>query len=69
LTKHVKVSASAWIRRTAQEVAEDIKEYSEACFEFPRPSRIRITKSELYDMIHPEISDIFTVRSVFIIDR
>jgi alkyl hydroperoxide reductase subunit AhpC len=27
----------------------------------------RIIVAELYDMIHPEISDVFTVRSVFVI--
>ena len=47
--------------------AEDIKETQGAALNFPVIADPDHKISELYDMIHPEISDVFTVRSVFII--
>jgi len=48
--------------------AEDIKETQGSALNFPVIADPDHKVAELYDMIHPEISDIFTVRSVFIID-
>ena len=47
--------------------AEDIKETQGSSLNFPIIADPDHKISELYDMIHPEISDIFTVRSVYII--
>ena len=47
--------------------AEDIKETQGSALNFPVIADPDHKVAELYDMIHPEISDIFTVRSVFII--
>ncbi len=47
--------------------AEDIKETQGTALNFPIIADPDHKISELYDMIHPEISDVFTVRSVFII--
>jgi len=47
--------------------AEDIKETQGTALNFPVIADPDHKISELYDMIHPEISDVFTVRSVFII--
>src|SRR5213595_3219580 len=47
--------------------AEDIKETQGSALNFPVIADPDHTVAELYDMIHPEISDVFTVRSVFII--
>ncbi len=47
--------------------AEDIKETQGAALNFPVIADPDHKIAELYDMIHPEISDVFTVRSVFII--
>jgi alkyl hydroperoxide reductase subunit AhpC len=51
-----------------QRWAEDIKETQGTALNFPVIADPDHKVAELYDMIHPEISDIFTVRSVFIID-
>ena len=48
--------------------AEDIRETQGSALNFPVIADPDHTVAELYDMIHPEISDVFTVRSVFIID-
>ena len=47
--------------------AEDIKETQGSAVNFPVIADPDHKIAELYDMIHPEISDVFTVRSVFII--
>ena len=47
--------------------AEDIKETQGTELNFPVIADPDHKIAELYDMIHPEISDVFTVRSVFII--
>ena len=47
--------------------AEDIKETQGSSLNFPVVADPDHKVAELYDMIHPEISDVFTVRSVFII--
>ena len=47
--------------------AEDIKETQGAALNFPVIADPDHKIAELYDMIHPEISDVFTVRSVFVI--
>ncbi|HJU93561.1 MAG TPA: peroxiredoxin [Pyrinomonadaceae bacterium] len=47
--------------------AEDIKETQGAEVNFPVIADPDHKIAELYDMIHPEISDVFTVRSVFVI--
>ena len=47
--------------------AEDIKETQGTALNFPVIADPDHRVAELYDMIHPEISDVFTVRSVFII--
>jgi len=48
--------------------AEDILETQGSALNFPVIADPDHKVAELYDMIHPEISDVFTVRSVFIID-
>jgi alkyl hydroperoxide reductase subunit AhpC len=47
--------------------AEDIKETQGSSLNFPIIADPDHKIAELYDMIHPEISDVFTVRSVYII--
>jgi len=47
--------------------AEDIYETQGSALNFPVIADPDHKVAELYDMIHPEISDVFTVRSVFII--
>jgi thioredoxin-dependent peroxiredoxin len=47
--------------------AEDIKETQGSALNFPVIADPEHKVAEQYDMIHPEISDIFTVRSVFVI--
>lgn len=47
--------------------AEDIRETQGTALNFPVIADPDHKIAELYDMIHPEISDVFTVRSVFII--
>jgi thioredoxin-dependent peroxiredoxin len=47
--------------------AEDIKETQGTAVNFPVIADPDHKIAELYDMIHPEISDIFTVRSVFVV--
>src|SRR6476620_7452444 len=47
--------------------AEDIKETQGTALNFPVIADPDHKVAELYDMIHPEISDIFTVRSVYVI--
>ena len=47
--------------------AEDIKETQGTALNFPVIADPDHKVAELYDMIHPEVSDIFTVRSVYII--
>jgi alkyl hydroperoxide reductase subunit AhpC len=47
--------------------AEDIRETQGSALNFPVIADPDHKVAELYDMIHPEISDVFTVRSVFII--
>ena len=47
--------------------AEDIRETQGSTLNFPVIADPDHKVAELYDMIHPEISDVFTVRSVFII--
>jgi alkyl hydroperoxide reductase subunit AhpC len=47
--------------------AEDIKETQGSALNFPIIADPDHKVAELYDMIHPEISDVFTVRSVFVI--
>ena len=47
--------------------AEDIRETQGSALNFPVIADPTHRVAELYDMIHPEISDVFTVRSVFII--
>ncbi|MEP6707286.1 MAG: peroxiredoxin [Pyrinomonadaceae bacterium] len=47
--------------------AEDIKETQGTALNFPVIADPDHKVAELYDMIHPEISDVFTVRSVYII--
>jgi alkyl hydroperoxide reductase subunit AhpC len=47
--------------------AEDIRETQGSALNFPVIADADHKVAELYDMIHPQISDIFTVRSVFII--
>jgi len=48
--------------------AEDIRETQGSALNFPVIADPDHQVAELYDMIHPEISDVFTVRSVFIVD-
>src|SRR5206468_7167347 len=50
-----------------QKWAEDIKETQGSALNFPVIADPDHKVAELYDMIHPEVSDVFTVRSVFII--
>lgn len=50
-----------------QKWAEDIKETQGSALNFPVIADPDHKVAELYDMIHPQISDVFTVRSVFII--
>ena len=47
--------------------AEDIRETQGSALNFPVIADPNHRVAELYDMIHPEMSDVFTVRSVFII--
>jgi len=47
--------------------AEDIRETQGTALNFPVIADSDHKVAELYDMIHPEISDVFTVRSVFVI--
>ncbi len=47
--------------------AEDIKETQGNALNFPVIADHDQKVARLYDMIHPEVSDIFTVRSVFVI--
>jgi len=47
--------------------AEDIRETQGTALNFPVIADPDHKVAELYDMIHPEISDVFTVRSVFVI--
>ena len=47
--------------------AEDIKETQGSALNFPVIADPDHKVAELYDMIHPEVSDVFTVRSVFIV--
>ncbi len=47
--------------------AEDIRETQGSALNFPVIADPDHKVAERYDMIHPEISDVFTVRSVFII--
>ncbi len=47
--------------------AEDIKETQGHALNFPVIADGDQKVARLYDMIHPEVSDIFTVRSVFVI--
>lgn len=47
--------------------AEDIKETQGTALNFPIIADPDHKIAELYDMIHPEISDVFTVRSVYVI--
>src|SRR5918992_3068095 len=47
--------------------AEDIKETQGTELNFPVIADPDHKIAELYDMIHPEISDVFTVRSLFVI--
>ena len=47
--------------------AEDIRETQGSALNFPVIADPDHKVAELYDMIHPAISDVFTVRSVFII--
>jgi alkyl hydroperoxide reductase subunit AhpC len=47
--------------------AEDIKETQGHALNFPVIADADQQVARLYDMIHPEVSDIFTVRSVFVI--
>ncbi len=48
--------------------AEDIRETQGQALNFPVIAEGKRTISTLYDMIHPNASDTFTVRSVFVID-
>jgi len=50
-----------------QRWAADIEETQGSALNFPVIADPDHKVAELYDMIHPEISDVFTVRSVFII--
>ncbi|HKE59565.1 MAG TPA: peroxiredoxin [Pyrinomonadaceae bacterium] len=50
-----------------QKWAEDIRETQGTALNFPVIADPDHKIAELYDMIHPEISDVFTVRSVFVI--
>jgi alkyl hydroperoxide reductase subunit AhpC len=50
-----------------QKWAEDIKETQGNALNFPVIADLDQKVARLYDMIHPEVSDIFTVRSVFVI--
>jgi thioredoxin-dependent peroxiredoxin len=47
--------------------ADDIKETQGNALNFPVIADPEQKVARLYDMIHPEVSDIFTVRSVFVI--
>jgi alkyl hydroperoxide reductase subunit AhpC len=47
--------------------AEDIRETQGTALNFPVIADPDHKVAELYDMIHPEISDVFTVRSVFVV--
>ena len=48
--------------------AEDIRETQGQALNFPVIADPKRKVSDLYDMIHPNASDTFTVRSVFVID-
>lgn len=48
--------------------AKDIEETQGAALNFPLIADADKTVANLYDMIHPNASDTFTVRSVFVID-
>ena len=48
--------------------AEDIRETQGQALNFPVIADVDRAVSNLYDMIHPNASDTFTVRSVFVID-
>lgn len=48
--------------------ADDIRETQGHALNFPLIADADKSVSDLYDMIHPQASDSFTVRSVFIID-
>jgi thioredoxin-dependent peroxiredoxin len=50
-----------------QKWAEDIKETQGTALNFPVIADADHKVAELYDMIHPNASDMFTVRSVFVI--
>src|SRR5215212_4872252 len=50
-----------------QKWAEDIKETQGTALNFPVIADSDHKVAELYDMIHPNASDMFTVRSVFVI--
>jgi len=45
----------------------DIRETQGTAVNYPMIGDADLTVAKLYDMIHPEISDVFTVRSVFVI--
>jgi alkyl hydroperoxide reductase subunit AhpC len=47
--------------------AEDIRETQGSALNFPVIADPDHKVAEMYDMIHPEVSDVFTVRSVFIV--
>lgn len=47
--------------------AEDIRETQGTALNFPVIADPDHKVAELYDMIHPEVSDVFTVRSVFVV--
>ena len=48
--------------------SKDIEETQGAALNFPLIADAEKTVANLYDMIHPNASDTFTVRSVFVID-
>jgi alkyl hydroperoxide reductase subunit AhpC len=47
--------------------ARDIEETQGAALNFPVIADSEQTVARLYDMIHPEVSDVFTVRTVYVI--
>jgi alkyl hydroperoxide reductase subunit AhpC len=47
--------------------AKDIEETQGAALNFPVIADPEQTVARLYDMIHPEVSDVFTVRTVYVI--
>jgi alkyl hydroperoxide reductase subunit AhpC len=68
-TRNVKVIGLSVDRADShQKWAEDIKETQGSALNFPVIADPDRKVAELYDMIHPQMSDTFTVRSVFIID-